>query len=132
MRDIYIYIYSSSVFSRVTRLNWCRACTKKWGVQTLWHKLTRQDDCVRALQFGPCSFSCFINWEVLSPRFRIACVSGWLYQILPFYETCHRGIPLRTWYVSEIQGSLQFHMTSASFALCIFIHSFILGPLVHE
>jgi hypothetical protein len=89
------------------------------------HKLTRQDDCVRALQFGPCSFSCFINWEVLSPRFRIACVSGWFYQILPFYETCHRGIPLHTWYVSEIQGSLQFHMTSASFALCISIHSFI-------
>jgi len=90
------------------------------------HKLTRQDDCVRDLQFGPCSFSCFMNWEVLSPRFRIACVSGWLYQILPFYERCqYPGIPLRTYMICEWDTrQLAIPQDQCLFCL-VYIHSFI-------
>ena len=50
------------------------------------HATSLQDKMMRllALFYGFCSlfssssFPCFIDWEVLAPRFCFVCVSGWL------------------------------------------------------
>lgn len=92
------------------------------------HATSLQD---KMIVFGICSLVLVVSLALWIGKFYLqdsalrVCLVGYT-KFYPFTRDANiqESHYVRTWYVSEIQGSLQFHRTSASFALCIFIHSF--------